>query len=262
VGTELHASAVLGEYDATSGRYVGEPAGQSEIDLEEDLFAAVRVFHRAQVALLVPFVETRRVGNDAQAFGGGIGDANLSARYDFFLAGQSRFIPGIAALAGITAPTGRPPTSPNAGVLAVDATGTGTWQGNFGLALEQSFGPWLIDASEIFAWRAPFSVPSEHVDELLAPQWTTLVGLGYVLPREAAVTLYASYTLEGDPTINGASLSGGARRVTLVGVSGVYPILERLRVQASLFLDPPLSGLGAGQTATAGTTLTVIVSWI
>jgi hypothetical protein len=260
VGTELHAAAVIGEYDATTGRYFGMPHGQSEYDLEEDLFAAVRLFDRAQVALLLPYVETRRQGNDAEAFGGGIGDVNLSARYDFIRAGASRYVPGIAALAGITAPTGRPPTSPNAYELAVFATGTGAWQGNFGLALEQSFGHWLVNATELFAWRAPFS--ADHVDEALAPQWTTLAGVGYVFTSEAAVALFGSYTLEGNPSIDGAVVPGGSKRVVLLGLSGVYPVTDRLRLQASVFMNPPLSGFGAGQTATAGTTLTVIGSWI
>jgi hypothetical protein len=260
VGMQLHASAVLGEYDDSTRRYAGQPAGQSEYDFEEDLFAAVRLFKRAQVALLLPYVETRRQANNAQGFGGGIGDMNLSARYDFIRAGESRYVPGIAALAGITAPTGRSPSSPNAFALDVFATGTGAWQGNFGLALEQAFGHWLVNATELFAWRAPFS--ARGVDEALAPQWTTLLGAGYVFSNDAALALYGSYTLEGSPTINGASLPNSSRSVALVGLSGVYPILERLRLQASLFLNPPLSGFGAGQTATTGVTFTVIWSWI
>ena len=197
VGTVLHVSAVIGEYDDTNGHFTGQPSGHSEYDLEQDLFGAVRLFKRAQIALLVPLVETRRTARGIAELGGGIGDVNFSARYDFFRAGESRVAPGIAALAGITAPTGRPPTSASAGTLAVDATGTGAWQGNFGLALEQSFGHWLVNATEIFAWRAPFS--AQGVDDALAPQWTTLVGGGYVFSNEAAIALYGSYTLEGEP---------------------------------------------------------------
>jgi hypothetical protein len=206
----------------------------------------------------LPFVETWRKGNDEQAFGGGIGDMNLSARYDFVRAGESRVVPGIAALVGVTAPTGVGPSSPSGGTLAVDVTGTGAWQGNFGLALEQSFGHWLVDAAEIFAWRAPFS--AQGVDDALAPQWTTLVGGGYVFDNDAALALYASFTYEGNPSINGVTVPE-SRDVSLVGISGVYPVVEHLRLQASLFLNPPLTGFGAGQPATAGLTFTGIWSW-
>jgi hypothetical protein len=264
VGTELHGSAVLGNY-SEGGRYASEPAGSHEYDFEEDLFGAVRVLRHGQVALLVPFDETWRRepvfdAPPASALGGGIGDLNLSVRYDFLGAGESRFVPGIAALAGITAPTGRAPTSANAGTLAVNATGTGAWQGNFGLALEQSFGHWLFDLSELFAWRAPFS--AQGIEEALAPQWVTLAGAGYAFDNEAGMALFASYTLEGAPSINGVSQADSAHRALLVSLSGFYPVTDRFRLQASCFANPPFSGPGNGQTATAGLTFTVIWSWI
>src|SRR5580698_1362508 len=52
-GAQLRASDVTGSYD-TGGHYVGPPRGDSEFDLEQDVFGAVRFFRRAQVALLVP----------------------------------------------------------------------------------------------------------------------------------------------------------------------------------------------------------------
>jgi hypothetical protein len=220
------------------------------------------VLRRAQLALLIPVDETWRIygAPPASAFGGGFGDVNFSARYDFILAGASRFIPGIAALAGITAPTGRSPSSPNAGKFDVDATGVGAWQGNFGLALEQSFGHWLFNLSELFAWRAPFS--AQGVDEARAPQWVTLAGAGYVFNNEAGLALFGSYTLEGVASIGGAPQPDSAVRALLVSLSGFYPVTDRLRLQGSFFMNPPISGLGAGQTAATGLTLTVIWSWI
>jgi hypothetical protein len=262
VGVELHAAGVLGSYDP-GGHYAAQVSGTHEGDFEEDLFGAVRVLRRGQVALLIPFDETwRREPNGTtseSAFGGGVGDMNLSLRYDFVLAGESRYVPGIAALAGLTAPTGRSPSSPNAGTFAVDATGTGAWQGNFGLALEQTFGHWLFNVSELFAWRAPFT--EMGIDEALAPQWITLAGGGYVFDSAAAVALYGSYTLEGSPSVNGVSQTDSGRRVLLLSVSGFYPLRDNLRLQASVFINPPISGFGAGQTATTGVTFTVIWSF-
>jgi hypothetical protein len=269
VGTELHASTVFGVYDGTA-HYAAEPSADRELDFEEDLFAAVRVFRRGQIALLIPFDETYRHepvfgSSPASAVGGGIGDMNLSIRYDFIVAGQSRYVPGIAALAGLTAPTGRPPSSPNAGTFAVDATGTGAWQGNFGLAVEQAFGHWLVNLSELFAWRAPFNesamVGEPSIDEALAPQWVTLAGAAYIFSSDAAVALFGSYTLEGSPSVNGVTQPDSGRRVFLLSLSGFYTVRDNLRLQASLFSNPPFSGLGAGQTATAGTTFTVVWSF-
>lgn len=266
MGTEIHAATVFGGYD--DGARYGRTQGSSEYDFEEDLFGAVRLFHHAQIALLLPLVETRRDDPEDTAigaqFGGGFGDVNLSVRYDFLASGQSRFVPGIAALAGLTAPTGRSPNEAR-NVLGVDATGLGAWQGNFGLALEQSFGPWLLNATQLFAWRAPYSVPgldgAPSIDEALAPQWVTLLGVSYVFWNEAAVALSGSYTLEGTASIGGSPVQASARRVALVSLSGVYPLSDRCRLQGSYFLNPPFSGFGRNQNATTGFTFTFIWSW-
>src|SRR5579864_8375008 len=77
-GVQLRASDVTGSYDA-SGHYVGSPRGVSEFDLEQDVFGAIRFLRRAQAALLVPIVETRRQAGNLARFGGGIGDVNASA---------------------------------------------------------------------------------------------------------------------------------------------------------------------------------------
>src|SRR6201999_23593 len=104
---------------------------------------------------LAPIIETwRETTLDGGHLGGGIGDVNLSARYDFVVAGESLYVPGVALLAGVTAPTGRASESARAR-LAVDATGIGAWQANVALALEQTFGPWLLNATAIVAKRTP-----------------------------------------------------------------------------------------------------------
>jgi hypothetical protein len=268
VGTQLHAATVLGSFDNGS-HYSSAPSG-SEYDLEQDLFGAVRVLRRGQIALLVPFVETYRHEVDASQpgglseFGGGIGDINLSLRYDFILAGQSRYVPGIAALAGVTAPSGTPPDKQiPSKPLGTDATGIGAWQGNVGLALEQTYGPWLFNATELFAWRAPrtANIGGVSESEALAPQFVTLLGVAYTFRNDLALALFGSYTLEGTATLDGAPAPDSARRVALVSISGAYPLTGHLRVQASLFLNPPLSGFGLNQTATTGLTMTFLWGW-
>ena len=167
-------------------------------------------------------------------------------------------------LAGVTAPTGTPPDAPNPGKpLGTNATGIGAWQGNAGLALEQTYGPWLFNATELVAWRASRTANIGGVaeSETLAPQFVTLVGSAYTFPSDASVALFGSYTFEGTASLNGASAPDSARHIALVSVSGAYPLSDRLRLQGSLFLNPPISGLGLDQTATTGLTLTLIWGW-
>src|SRR4051812_20388845 len=100
LGLRMRAATVFGSFDA-SGEYRAAPPGSSEWDLEQDLVGALRVLPRGQVAALVPLVETYRATRGESQFGGGVGDVNLSARYDFVVAGESRWMPGVAAHAGV-----------------------------------------------------------------------------------------------------------------------------------------------------------------
>ncbi len=255
-GVEAHAGEILGSYDV-GGHYVGSPAGTSELDLEEDLFAAARVLRRGQVALLVPFLETRRsvppsVGGTH--LGGGIGDINASARYDFILAGESLYVPGVALLAGVTVPTGTSPEQASQ-PLAVDETGIGAWQINGAVAFEQTYGPWLVNATAILAARTP------RYGETLAPQVTLLAATAYTLPNDAAIALSTSYAFEGDATSGGAYVPYSAKRLTTFTLSGLYPLTDAWRLLGGLYVEPPFSQLGSNQPASAGLTLTVIRSW-
>jgi hypothetical protein len=263
VGTQLHAATVLGSFDDGS-HYASVPSQNSEYDYEEDIFGAVRVLRRGQVALLVPFLETKRNETGISELGGGIGDVNLSVRYDFVLAGESRYWPGVGLLAGVTAPTGTPPDAPNTGkVLGTDATGVGAWQGNVGVAFEQIYGQWLFNATELLAWRAPrtANIAGVSESETLAPQLVTLVGTAYTFSNDASMALFASYTFEGTASLDGAPAPDSARQVALVSISGAYPLTDHFRAQASLFLNPPISGLGLNQTSTTGLTLTLLWGW-
>jgi hypothetical protein len=263
VGVQLKAGDVLGSYDP-AGRYSAYPSDGSELDLEQDLFAAARFLRRGQVAVLVPLIETRRTSGNLTDFGGGIGDINVNVRYDFTLAGESRLVPGIAALVGITAPTGVPPDAPNLGPLDAGATGIGAWQGTLGVAAEQVFGPWLVGASAYVAQRTARTVGSgpAAVHERLAPQWTLLAAVAYVWASEISLALSASYQAEGDATINGADSPQTARGLPTVTLGAVFPVTDTLRIQGSIFDNPPISSLGQNQTSDVGALLTGVFSWL
>ncbi len=201
-------------------------------------------------------VETyRSTPQDGGHGGGGIGDINASLRYDVVLAGESQIVPGIALLAGVTFPTGTPPeqaTPP----LAVDATGVGAFQANAALALEQTFGPWLVNATAMVAAR------TFHDGEDLAPQVTLLAAWAYTFENDIALALSASYAFEGDTTAgDGSSVPMSSKRLTVVTLSGLFPVTSTVRILGGLFLDPPLDGLGSNQPASGGASVTAIRSW-
>jgi hypothetical protein len=254
-GVQLKASNVFGSYQ-TDGRYRGSPPGAHELDFEEDAFGAVRFLRRGQVALLVPFVETEReTTTDGGHFGGGVGDINLSARYDFVLAGESLYVPGIALLAGVTAPTGRAPESATA-PSEVDATGVGAWQANVALALEQTFGPWMVNATGIVAKR------TARFGQTLGTQVTLLAAGAYNFPNDAALALSVSYAFEGDATASGGKdVPSSSKRMTTVNLSLLWPLADHWRLLGGVFVEPPVNYLGSNQPSGSGLTLTIVWSW-
>jgi hypothetical protein len=253
-GAEVRAASVIGSYQL--GAYRSSPPGTPEYDFEQDVFGAIRVLGHGQVALLVPVEETyRRTPMDGGHASGGIGDINLSGRYDFVQAGESRYVPGVAVLAGVTFPTGRAPESATQ-PLAVDATGIGAFQVNAALALEQTFGPWLVNATAIVAKR------TAHGGETLGTQVTFLAAGAYSFSNDAAVALSASYAFEGDGTLNGADATGSAKSVTVVAASGLWPLTDAYRLLGGVFVDPPVGALGNNQPTQVGLTLTAIRSWM
>jgi hypothetical protein len=254
VGLQTRAAVVLGSY-SPSGRYVPAPPTDPEYDWEQDLFAALRLLRRGQVALLVPLVETfRATPQDGPHFGGGIADVNLSVRYDFVLAGESRYVPGVALLGGVTAPTGTAVESASL-PLVVDSTGIGAFQGNAAIALEQTFGPWFMNATAIVAQRAP------RFGETLGTQLTLLVAGAYTVANDAAAVLAASYAFEGDASSGGRDVPFSAKRVTAVTLSCLWPLADAWRLLGGLVFNPPIDSLGVSQPATGGLTITVIRSW-
>jgi hypothetical protein len=259
VGLSLRAAQVFGSFDS-DGHYSTPPSGTSEQNFEQDVIGALRmpVLERMQVALLVPLIENRRTARGVSEFGGGLGDINASARYDFLYAGQQRYVPGIGALVGLTLPTGRAPES-STQPLATDATGIGAFQGNAGIAIEQLFGAWLVTAYGIVAKRTSRTV--RGISTTLGTQWTALIAVAYSLPQDYAIAVSASYTGEGDAEVNGTELAGTSRRVPILGVSGVAPVTDHFRFQGGVTGNPPIPTLGKNQPAQLALTVTAVYAW-
>lgn len=266
VGLQAKVAAVPGAFDDVNGRYAPGAPGTSEVDLEQDLVAAIRLFRRGQVALDVPVVETRRAVPGYSEFGGGIGDVNLGARYDFTLAGGSRIVPGIAALLGVTFPTGRAADAAHK-PLATDATGIGAFQGTLGLALEQTFGPFYVGVNGLLSLRSPHSATTTNggvtttTSETLAPQGSVVVAFAYVFGNEAAIGASIAWTAEGNAVIDGSPTPNSGRRQTLLSVLGAAPFTDSWRMQGALFATPPWTGLSFDQAASIGLSLVLIRSW-
>jgi hypothetical protein len=162
-------------------------------------------------------------------------------------------------------PTGRPPEDAHDKVLATDASGIGAFQGNIGLALEQLWDGWLVSVYGIVAKRTSRTVDgapgTPAVTTTLGTQYTVLVAVAYSLPKDFAIAASASYTGEGNAEVNGVEQSSSARRVPIVGISGVAPVTEHYRFQGGFSANPPIPSLGKNQPATVGFSVTALYAW-
>ena len=257
VGLQLSAAVNTGSFDP-AGHYSNNPSGASEQDFMESAFGTVKFADRAQVTLLVPFDETHRSIVGANEAGGGVGDVNLSVRYDFLLAKEVRYWPGVAVLAGGTAPTGR--TVENSGdLLGTNATGLGAWQGTLGLALEQSYGPILVNLTGLLTDRTSRDVFGVH--ETLGLQFTGLAAVGYAFHFNAGLAFIVQTSIEQDPVLDGVTQQGAGRQSTAIGLAGGGPLWEDWRFQGSLTDALQISNLGQGQPVGITATLALLHSW-
>jgi hypothetical protein len=262
IGLETHATVITGSFLGTS--YVSSPSGSNEVDLQEDLLATARFLERGQVSLDVPVLATYRADTGISDFGGGLGDINLGARWDFITAAESVHFPGIAVLLGVTVPTGRPADAPSASALAANATGIGAFQLNGGVALEKIFGDHvLVDLTGLVSQRLPrtVEVAGQTIQETLGLQLFAIAAVGWVFNSGIGVAVSGTFTGELDAVLNGARVPQSGRSLTTISLSGSLPINDNWRLQGSIFDDPQISGLGANQPIGTGLTFTVLRTW-
>jgi hypothetical protein len=124
------------------------------------------------------------------------------------------------------------------------------------LALEQTYGAWLFNATGIVAKR------TARFGETLGTQVTLLAAVSCSFENGAALALSASYAFDGDATTDsGANVAASSRRLTVFTLSGLWPLTDAWRLLGGVFVDPPIGGLGSNQPAAAGVTYAVIRSW-
>jgi len=258
VGLQLRGARIVGSYDS-SGQYVPSPGGVTEIDLEQDLIGSLRVFGRGQLSLSIPILQTiRSAGNISGEVGGGLGDIAASGRYDIVLAGEHRWLPGIAILAGVTFPTGKPVESASQ-PLGSDATGTGAFQATVGLAFEQIWGHIFANVTALALQSAPRHV--NGISETLGLQGTASAAAGWVFDRGGALALNLVAMRSADAVQNGESVPDSARGRTLLGLAGAFPLAERWRIQGSFVSDLPFQSMGKNEPAGIGLSVLLMRTW-
>src|SRR3954466_14754326 len=80
-GMQMRARSVMGAFSGTGG-YATSAPGYRDVGFEEDLFGSKRFGSHFSVGLSAPFVQPARESAGLSGFGGGLGDAAATARFD------------------------------------------------------------------------------------------------------------------------------------------------------------------------------------
>ena len=254
VGGQLRLSHTVGAYPV-SGPFYAPPPGR-DARLESSLFASGRFLPRGQVSVFMPAVTTRRRVEGRVESATALGDLVIATRYEFIRAGESR-IPGIAMLAGVIAPTGKP-SDQGTGFLAPDTTGIGAWEANAGVSFEQNFRRVVAHTTALLGLRTSRDVFG--VTTRLGPRALFLAAGGYVFEGEVTLLGTLSHAVEGDATVAGDTASGTGFRTTQAALLAIVPIGDTWRLRASVFADLP--PLGTNRQALGGSTISILRSFM
>lgn len=255
LGFRAGASFVYGSFDDQRVLH-GQPAGASEVDFGQALLVTARAGNEpVQFSVSVPFAETLRSAGGVDDAGGGLGDLQLSARWDVTRAGKDPIMPGIAPLVSITAPSG---TAADAAknALGADATGLGALQFGVGLALEQIFGRTLFALATTVQLHAARDVAGVHSQ--LGPDLAATLGVSYTFKNGWALGGAFTYSNSFDTSVDGKDVPNTARALSQFAITGAVPVRSDMRLLGSIFFVPPISSVAQNEAATVGFALTII----
>lgn len=254
IGIAARGAGVFGTYD--SQRVLsGQPKGAGEADFAETLLVTVRPWEPLQINVAVPYIETFRSAPGQTDFGSNVGDIAVATRLDFIREDKDPVVPGIAALLSFTLPTGVPIEQSN-NPLAADATGLGSAQVTTGLALEKIFGRTFFAISGAATFHGARTVNGVHSQ--LGPDLAATLGASYTFSKGVSFGGALTYMGSFDSTIEGTGVPDSARATTQISIGLAMPVRGGSRVLASVFFNPPMSGVGQNEPAAAGVSLTWI----
>ncbi len=257
-GLVWKTSGGLGSVDA-GGKWQAATTGTRDVNIEQDLLAALRLSKRVQLALTVPWLETaRQVPNVPWALGHGLGDLDLAARVDMTRLDDARPWPAFAVVAGVTMPTGRAADEAKAR-LATDVTGTGTWQVRVATVLERQWHPWLLQVAGAMTWAAPHTVGELHTHQGLSGTLTAAVVRE--LPLDLFGSLAVTWLGAGASTVNAQTLVNSERSQWSTGATLLWQATAKWRVHGGLTAQVPLPGVSQNATVTVGGVLGAVFVW-
>ncbi len=253
VGLTGAFSTAPGQWDA-DGRFRGFE-GYGEREWRLSAFGLVRVQKRVQLYALLPVVLNQRDGTLRSERGGGLGDAQVAARYDLYNVGEAGAWPGVALSLGVLAPLGRP-VDESRSQLAADTTGRGAWVLSPALILEQVWGGTFLQGTV----GATIPLPRERADTQVSQRFGPGVAVGLasgleVVPGKVVVGALLRMSWESSLTVDGRTVDNSGRADSGVGLSVAWDFSEHFTAQAGIDVGLLFDHLGDNQPGRVGGSL-------
>lgn len=239
------------------GEYARWHAGTAEIGLQQDLIGTFRVLGHGQLTAILPFVQTYRSVPGLSGMGGGLGDVQLAARYDFIEPGASATWPGVALTWSLTLPTGVPAES-DASPLATGATGAGTVVAAGQIVLERGFGDFFAQAAGGAEWRSPREIAGLHSQR--GPAFTAFAAGGYSFRGGLVAALTLAYRAELEARREGLPVPGSGQELLRAGLAGGYSLSDDWRIQLAVTGDVPAAPLSRNEQVGVSASFTLLRS--
>ena len=194
-------------------------------------------------------------------WGGGLGDVRASLHLELTQAGARRWVPGLALLLGVSAPTGTAPDEAR-DPLAADATGTGAYEEHGGRARGRPALRARLRDRRRLGGAARAARGGRCAGDVRA-RGRAVVSGGAVLEGDRVVGAFLSASRAGAArdSATGATIPGSERGLATVGLVAELPFADGWRARATASLDCPVSGLGRNQGASAGFAVSALRAW-
>jgi hypothetical protein len=249
----------LGQWDA-AGRWRSHEAYEETVGRLE-LWVVGRPRAALQLGARLPWVFTDRRAGGGHDTGGGVGDLGVSARWDVYPGGEGPAGLGIAAVVGLTMPTGRDMAAAE-GPLGADATGEGSFTPALGLVLMR---PW--DTLFVRIQGSVGRPLTRTVDGRTHRAGVDLNGalIGGVSPVPSlTLSLSLDARRQSEATVAGRMIpdSGRSGTFTALGLAWDLPgRFEILALQATVRAPVAVDGLGRNTLAGLGGALGLRAGW-
>jgi hypothetical protein len=239
------AAPVSGRWDGT-GVWRPNATDYSEAEWRANIAALVALHPRLQIAGLMPYVMTTKSSAGLSEGAGGLGDSQLSLRYEPVYQGESSFLPEIALTAGLLMPFGRTAIASQT-VLGSDVTGRGAWVPSVAATFEWAHDFWFAQVAGGVTLPLPMAGAVAGQHQQYGPGWQATAAGGLEVKKGLVISALLRGSYDGALNIDGRVVPQSAAYDFGVGPNVSLKLPAHFTLQAGADVGLFASHLGSNR---------------